>query len=387
MRRIVFMVVVSLVALQGALTDAGPAGALDHAITPIIVPAETTVTCDGTGRHTARLYQTLLGRPSDPVGLSYWIEQQRRGLALHDVAFWMTRSREFATRFGSMSDRQYVDSLYRHVLGRPADAEGRSYWLGQMPSIGRHGVATWITLSEETGARSGLELSPICPKVRVLDLSEIKPGIAVGRTGSTVTVIADRSLVDIRAIDGPPTFATHIPGDVVINANWFTDAGAEGPVVADGVRSGGTDIEERGQLVAYRPGCGGHGADELEHVWQGELYTPGPCVWTAVSGVSLIHLGDRADAFPGIRFDGYTARNPAHSFIGFNQDEIIIVSTTEMTASRLADHALSLGATEGIMLDGGGSTQIATMTERLHADRAVPTFVTLTSRLTYHGPG
>jgi hypothetical protein len=88
----------------------------------------------------------------------------------------------------------------------------------------------------------------------------------------------------------------------------------------------------------------------------------------------------RADAYPGIDLTrGYTNTNLAHSFIGFDHEAIVIVSTRSMNASRLADYALRLGVTEGLMLDGGGSTQIATPTTGLTADRAVPAFAVLTS--------
>jgi exopolysaccharide biosynthesis protein len=111
----------------------------------------------------------------------------------------------------------------------------------------------------------------------------------------------------------------------------------------------------------------------------GEVVEPGPCVQTAVSGVSLVHKGVRADDYPGIVFGGYTNTSRSHSFIGFNEAEIIVISTREMNTSRLADYAIELGVVEGVMLDGGGSTQIATPTARLGSSRAVPTFAVLDS--------
>jgi hypothetical protein len=221
----------------------------------------------------------------------------------------------------------------------------------------------------------------MCTKAWALGLSEVVPGIAVGQSGATVTVVADRSLVSYRAIDRGPTYASSIAGDIVVNANWFTPSGSEAPVVSDGRRSGSADVIERGQIVAYRHGCGGHGGYELEHVWMGAIYTPGDCVLTAVSGVSLVHGGLRADRYPGITITaGYTNTSTAHSFIGFNASEIIVISTMAMNASNLADYAIALGVTEGVMLDGGGSTQIKTPTARLPSARAVPSFAILESR-------
>ncbi|MEL6981412.1 MAG: phosphodiester glycosidase family protein, partial [Actinomycetota bacterium] len=207
-------------------------------------------------------------------------------------------------------------------------------------------------------------------------------GLAVGQQGSTVTVVADRDLVSYGAVDGARTFASRVDGDVVVNANWFTGAGAEGPVVVDGFRSGSADIIERGQLVSYEPGCDGRplsatARTELGHIWMGEVVEPGPCVQTAVSGVSLVHKGVRADEYPGITFGGYTHTNRSHSFIGFNDSSIVIISTRQMNSSQLADYAIELGVVEGVLLDGGGSTQISTPTARLGSSRSVPTFATL----------
>lgn len=374
MRRIVLGLVACFVALQSAATEAGA-----------LNPQETSITCDSVGGHTARLYQVLLGRPADLGGLGYWVHRQwDDDLDLTDAAHWMSQGAEFRLRYGWMDDETYIDTLYRNVLGRPADPFGKAYWLDQLPFHGRHRLAVWFTISPELGARQPLRHSPMCGKAQLFGLDEVRPGLAVGQSGSTVTVVADRNLVDLGAVDGGQTFASQIEGDVVINANWFTEAGPEAPVVVDGFRSGSEDTIERGQLVAYRTGCGGRpggpaAEPELEHIWMGELYRPGPCVETAVSGISLIHKGVRADAYPGITFWGYTHVNRSHSFIGFNDAEIIVVSTRAMTSSQLADYALALGVTEGVLLDGGGSTQIDTPTARLESDRAVPTFALLNS--------
>jgi hypothetical protein len=372
-RRTVFFLVACLVALVWAR----PAMAID--------PARTSITCDHMGVDTARLYRTMLGRPGDPAGLGYWVARQRDGLPLTGVAYWMSHSPEFRSRYAHLDDRAFVNALYQNVLGRPADPAGAAYWLSKLPTEGRHGVATWMTLSPELGSRRPIGFSAICDDVWSRGLIEVQPGLAVARWGSTVIVMADRSMVDYGAVDGTRTYASRIPGDVVVNANWFTDRGTQAPLVADGVWSGGPDLIERGQIVAYRPGCGDHGVGELKHVWMGHLYQPGPCVQTAVSGVSLVHHGVRADRYPGIEFTGYTATSTSHSFIGFNDRELIVVATREMTASKLADFTIALGATEGVMLDGGGSTQIVAPTASLTSSRRVPSFAVLDARIRFDG--
>jgi hypothetical protein len=194
----------------------------------------------------------------------------------------------------------------------------------------------------------------------------------------TVTVVADRSLVRYRAVNTAHTFAPAVAGDVVVNANWFTPSGPVGPVVTDGRAVGGPDLTERGQLVGWKAGCGELG--DLEHIWTGRIWTPDSCADAAVSGISLIHKGLRADRYPGINLTtGPTNTRGAHSFIGCNDSEIIIISSYDMGASRLADYALSLGALEGVMLDGGSSTQIKTPVTHLSTYRPVPTFAVIDS--------
>ena len=268
--------------------------------------------------------------------------------------------------------------LYHALFGRDRARGGLAYWAS----------LRWVdgSLTEMTGwVEATLAAPTICAKLDALALTEVRPGLAVGRSGATVTVLADRASVDLSVVNGPRTLASAVAGDVagevVVNANWFIGSTPEGPVVADGVLSGTADIIERGQIVVYAAGCDGHGPQDLAHVWMGEPYRHDPCVVAAVSGVSLVHKGVRSDTYPGIDLTtGYTNVARAHSFLGFNETEIIIVSSRAMTSSQLADYALVLGAVEGVMLDGGGSTQIATPTVSLTSNRPVPTFAVLTSR-------
>ncbi len=219
----------------------------------------------------------------------------------------------------------------------------------------------------------------MCAIVRELGLVEVHPGLAVGQHGETVTVVGDRRAVSFRADTGSFRHAADVEGLIVVNANWFTAVGPHGPVVARGELSGSVDTTERGQLLARRPGCDpGVSASDLQHLWTGEHYRHDPCIIEAVSGVSLVHKGVRADDYPGYDITtGRTNVSRAHSFIGYSETDIVIVATREMTASQLADHAISLGVTEGVMLDGGGSTQISTPVASLHSPRAAPTFAVL----------
>ena len=41
-------------------------------------------------------------------------------------------SAEFRALYGNLDDRQFVELVYRNVLGREADLAGRSHWLAQL---------------------------------------------------------------------------------------------------------------------------------------------------------------------------------------------------------------------------------------------------------------
>ena len=271
------------------------------------------------------------------------------------------------------------------LSGSPAGANGRRLPAGPVCQQSGPFVAQVIRIL--FGPRPFVPVWPgdrstICDKAQKFSLREVEPGIVVGRPSSaTVVVIADRSLVEVGAIDGVRQHASSVSGDVVVNANWFTAGGTQAPLVADGRLSGSADWNGRGQFLVLRPDCSGGPRPGFEHLWTGFIYEHSDCVTTAVSGISIVHMGQRADAFPGVDItNGYTMINRAHSFVGFNDSEIIIVSTREMTAPQLADYGLALGALEGVMLDGGGSTQIKTTTESLTSERTVPSFLVINSR-------
>ena len=83
-----------------------------------------------------RLYNSSLARFRDPTGLEYWIDKYSSGVDdSRAVASSFIASSEFKERYGeNVSDSSYVNTLYKNVLGRDADASGLNYWLGQLNS-------------------------------------------------------------------------------------------------------------------------------------------------------------------------------------------------------------------------------------------------------------
>ncbi|MEM7340931.1 MAG: DUF4214 domain-containing protein [Actinomycetota bacterium] len=101
-----------------------------------------------------RLYLSVFGRYPDAEGLQYWIRTRANGNDLHDIAEWFAQSEEYRTRFDGPDITQFLDQLYRNVLGREPDAAGRSYWIRLMAdgTVDRGSIVLYFSESEELRA-------------------------------------------------------------------------------------------------------------------------------------------------------------------------------------------------------------------------------------------
>lgn len=81
----------------------------------------------------ARLYYAAFGRVPDAPGLSYWLAQAKKGQPISSIANDFIRSTEFQTLYGkTTTDSAFVDLLYKNVLGRAVDADGKAFWLARL---------------------------------------------------------------------------------------------------------------------------------------------------------------------------------------------------------------------------------------------------------------
>ncbi|HEV8061022.1 MAG TPA: DUF4214 domain-containing protein, partial [Gemmataceae bacterium] len=80
------------------------------------------------GQEVDAFYQTLLSRPSDAGGRAFWVAQLENGLREEQIAFAFLNSPEYLSK----GDKFFVDSMYQSLLGRPFDASGQAFWLGQL---------------------------------------------------------------------------------------------------------------------------------------------------------------------------------------------------------------------------------------------------------------
>lgn len=77
----------------------------------------------------ARLYFAYFNRIPDYLGILYWLRQMGAGVSLQTVSDAFATSPEFIQTYGTLSNSAFIDLVYMNVLGRPADASGKSYWL------------------------------------------------------------------------------------------------------------------------------------------------------------------------------------------------------------------------------------------------------------------
>ena len=104
---------------------------------------------DGIAAQVTRLYDTVLQRGPDQVGLDSWVDRlEDQGGTLKQIAAGFLNSAEFQAKTGSLSNGDYVDFLYQNALGRPSDVDGKSYWVGQLQSGAQDRADLLIGFSE-----------------------------------------------------------------------------------------------------------------------------------------------------------------------------------------------------------------------------------------------
>jgi hypothetical protein len=80
-----------------------------------------------------RLYKAYFLRDPSQSEIDYWANRYASGRAsLATISGFFAQSNEFKNRYGSLSDAQFVDLVYRNVLGRTPDAAGVKHWVGAL---------------------------------------------------------------------------------------------------------------------------------------------------------------------------------------------------------------------------------------------------------------
>ena len=88
---------------------------------------------EGAGVVVDQFYQHLLGRPADPQGRAHWVSVLVGGVSRSVVEASFLSSTEYVTNHGP-GDTAYVQAVYQTVLSRPADPAGLQFWVGALAS-------------------------------------------------------------------------------------------------------------------------------------------------------------------------------------------------------------------------------------------------------------
>jgi predicted nucleotidyltransferase len=81
-----------------------------------------------------RLYFAYFLRIPDYGGLLFWVNAYKSGMTLQSISDVFASSAEFNARYGSLNNTDFVTLVYNNVLGRPPDAGGLAFWVGQLTS-------------------------------------------------------------------------------------------------------------------------------------------------------------------------------------------------------------------------------------------------------------
>ncbi|MFW2381161.1 MAG: DUF4214 domain-containing protein [Acidimicrobiales bacterium] len=101
-----------------------------------------------------RLYLAVFQRQPDEAGFAYWTGLDVSTAAIADH---FTASPEFRARYGTLSDDQFVERVYENVMGRPSDRAGLNYWSDLLArGVDRGTVILGFSESAEFRRRSGI---------------------------------------------------------------------------------------------------------------------------------------------------------------------------------------------------------------------------------------
>ena len=99
---------------------------------------------------TIRLYSAYLVRVPDAGGLNFWLRRRRAGYTLSRISSFFEDSSEFTTRYGTLTNRQFVEQIYRNVLGREGEESGIAYWTRQLDLRRKDRGQVMINFSESS---------------------------------------------------------------------------------------------------------------------------------------------------------------------------------------------------------------------------------------------
>ena len=137
------------------------------------------------------LYVALFGRAPDAEGLAYWASEVDKGQSITSIANRMYATAPARAYYPtSATDIEIVNSFYQNVLGRPADPQGQSFWLGRLVALGDRGALIQemiTTVVNYSGAASNPALNALGFGSRDLFLNKVEVAVYYGLNGGNIT--------------------------------------------------------------------------------------------------------------------------------------------------------------------------------------------------------
>ncbi|KAB1071169.1 FG-GAP-like repeat-containing protein [Methylobacterium planeticum] len=136
----------------------------DVVLTDVTRPSEAVLNLFGSVEHSAAsqagsvyaLYEALLDRAPDPLGLEGFTTALKTGMSLADIAQALLTSPEHGPQAASTTT--YVESLYANLLNRPADGGGLAFFTDELT----HGVSqAQVAVQVATSAEAQAVLKPV----------------------------------------------------------------------------------------------------------------------------------------------------------------------------------------------------------------------------------
>lgn len=99
----------------------------------------------------ARMYESYFDRRPDAAGLLFWSGQLHDGMRLQELSGLFEDSPEFVSLTGTLTDEEFVQTIYRNALHRSAEPGGLAFWLSQLAEgKSRAWVVTAIAVQPES---------------------------------------------------------------------------------------------------------------------------------------------------------------------------------------------------------------------------------------------
>lgn len=120
-------------------------------------PASATPGMAAPAVQVTRLYDAAFNRQPDSDGLAFWTNALQAGASLDAISDAFVASPEFQSRYSGTDNDDFVERLYRNVLGREGDDDGREYWDDGLDAgrFDRSDVLLAFAQSSEFAARVG----------------------------------------------------------------------------------------------------------------------------------------------------------------------------------------------------------------------------------------